>query len=95
MRLYRLDDFSMTCKFKGLLNEVMQIRGGFSDDGRFVLAGSETGACLVWASPGGAGARGSSDQLRGASFFSKAKDRNASYETWDVAKCGAGSVRRA
>ena len=39
----KLDDFSMVCKYKGLINDVMQIRASFSDCGRYVVAGSENG----------------------------------------------------
>lgn len=34
---------SQTNKFKGLLNDGMQIKGSFSEDGKFVISGSEDG----------------------------------------------------
>lgn len=32
-----------TCKFKGLVNDDIQIKASFSDDGKYVISGSEDG----------------------------------------------------
>ncbi|CAG8538481.1 28781_t:CDS:2, partial [Racocetra persica] len=41
IRLYNMRDKSLECKFKGLENTSSQIRATFSDDGRYIICGSE------------------------------------------------------
>ena len=48
LRLCRLDDYSLVCKYKGLRNKSMQIKASFSSDGSHVICGSENGAVHIW-----------------------------------------------
>ncbi|KAI9014451.1 WD40-repeat-containing domain protein [Phycomyces nitens] len=47
-RLYNMRDKSMTYKYKGSENSSMQIRASFSDDGRYIVCGSEDCGVYVW-----------------------------------------------
>lgn len=47
-RLYDLRDKGVTKKFKGHKNKNMQIRATFSDDGRYVISGSEDKSIYIW-----------------------------------------------
>ncbi|EGZ13368.1 hypothetical protein PHYSODRAFT_316661 [Phytophthora sojae] len=48
MRLFSVDNYSRICKYKGLVNGHLQIKGRFSQDGDFVICGSENGSVYVW-----------------------------------------------
>jgi WD40 repeat protein len=48
MRLYNMDDYSCICKFKGLVNENMQIQASFSQDGERIVSGSDNGQVYIW-----------------------------------------------
>lgn len=48
LRLCRLDDYSLVCKYKGLRNKSMQIKASFSSDGGHVICGSEAGGVFIW-----------------------------------------------
>lgn len=48
IRLYTLRDKSVVCKFIGYLNESSQIRASFSDDGEYVISGSEDKKIFLW-----------------------------------------------
>jgi len=48
LRLYNLRDKSLSRKFKGLENANCQIRASFSDDGKYILCGSEDKCVYVW-----------------------------------------------
>jgi WD40 repeat protein len=48
VRLFQMETFSQLCKFKGLMNENMQIRSSFSWDGKYVVSGSENGHVHIW-----------------------------------------------
>ncbi|CAG8715984.1 9858_t:CDS:10 [Rhizophagus irregularis] len=41
IRLYNMRDKSLECKYKGYENTCSQIRATFSDDGRYIISGSE------------------------------------------------------
>ncbi|CAI2179479.1 9176_t:CDS:2 [Funneliformis geosporum] len=41
IRLYNMRDKSLECKYKGYENTYSQIRATFSDDGRYIISGSE------------------------------------------------------
>uniref|UniRef100_A0A6V1PAV1 WD repeat-containing protein 44 n=3 Tax=Heterosigma akashiwo TaxID=2829 RepID=A0A6V1PAV1_HETAK len=49
LRLYRVDDYLMACKYKGLANDSMQIKASFSEDNRYIICGSENGRVYIWA----------------------------------------------
>lgn len=48
LRLFNLRDKSLHCKYRGLQNSSSQIRASFSDDGKFIIAGSEDGYVYIW-----------------------------------------------
>ncbi|GAB9465572.1 hypothetical protein Gpo141_00002977 [Globisporangium polare] len=48
MRLFSVDNYSRVCKYKGLVNDHLQIKGRFSQDGDHVICGSENGSVYVW-----------------------------------------------
>ncbi len=59
----------MKMKFKGLVNEKLPIRANFSDDGRYVICGSEDNDVYIWNSYG-----------KTSNLLDSAKDHNAQYE---------------
>lgn len=48
LRLVNMSDYSVACKYKGVQNESMQIKATFSDDGKYIICGSETGKITIW-----------------------------------------------
>ncbi|CAG0881302.1 unnamed protein product [Darwinula stevensoni] len=48
IRLYDLRDLSLSCKYKGCLNQSSQIRACFSHDGKYIISGSENQCFYVW-----------------------------------------------
>ncbi|KAK4051569.1 hypothetical protein OIV83_002709 [Microbotryomycetes sp. JL201] len=48
MRLYHLIDKVVEAKYSGHENTSSQIRASFSDDGRWVISGSEDGSVYIW-----------------------------------------------
>lgn len=48
IRLCRLEDYSVVMKYKALKNETMQIKSQFSEDGKFIICGSDTGHVYIW-----------------------------------------------
>lgn len=77
IRMYKLDDYSLQCKFKGHRNRLMQIRASFSEDGNYTICGSENGAIYIW----------NTHYIRPRSLlpsFMVPSNRNASYERIDV-----------
>lgn len=77
IRLYQTDDYSMLCKYKGLTNDHMQIRASFSEDGNFVISGSENGNVYIW----NATSQYTSMMTHLNGFK---KDRNTSYEYFNA-----------
>jgi WD40 repeat protein len=65
-----MEDRTMKMKFKGLLNEKLPIRASFSEDGRYVICGSEDQEVYIWNSVGKVS----------NSVIELAKDHNAQYE---------------
>ncbi|XP_019857784.1 PREDICTED: WD repeat-containing protein 44-like isoform X1 [Amphimedon queenslandica] len=48
IRLYNLQDHSLSCKYKGCLNTSSQIKATFSCDGKCIICGSEDNYIYVW-----------------------------------------------
>ncbi|KAG9296354.1 hypothetical protein G9A89_014946 [Geosiphon pyriformis] len=48
IRLYNMRDKSLEYKYKGLENTSSQIRATFSDDGRYIICGSEDRNVYIW-----------------------------------------------
>ncbi|KAI8981944.1 WD40-repeat-containing domain protein [Mycotypha africana] len=46
--IVNMRDKSFVFKYKGLENSSMQIRAAFSDDGRYIISGSEDGCVYLW-----------------------------------------------
>jgi WD40 repeat protein len=90
LRLYQTEDYSMLCKYKGLTNDHMQIKATFSEDGEYVISGSENGNVYIWKGTtpqqGGAGA------LAGLSApLTFKKDRNTAYEFFPATEIGGAN----
>ncbi|KAG3106104.1 hypothetical protein PI124_g13190 [Phytophthora idaei] len=83
MRLFSVDNYSRICKYKGLVNGHLQIKGRFSQDGDFVICGSENGSVYVW---------NKARYLRSSIVKSSKQDRNASYEFFTAAEPPNGIV---
>ncbi|KAI9483637.1 MAG: WD40-repeat-containing domain protein [Benjaminiella poitrasii] len=48
VRLFNLKDKSLTFKYKGLENTSLQIKASFSDDGSYIISGSEDCHAYIW-----------------------------------------------
>lgn len=73
LRLCRLDDYSLVCKYKGLRNKTMQIKASFSSDGGHVICGSEAGGVFIWNTL-------PKKKSTVSAFFTGNKNRNDGYE---------------
>ncbi|CCI46596.1 unnamed protein product [Albugo candida] len=83
MRLFSVDNYSRVCKYKGLLNDHLQIKGRFSQDGDYVICGSENGNVYIW----------NKQTFLSSSLMKSGKhDRNASYEYFCAAESTNGIV---
>lgn len=76
LRLCRIDDYSLICKYKGLRNKSMQIKASFSGDGNKVISGSETGTIYIWNT-----APKKKSSLR--ALLTGRSNRNDGYESFD------------
>ena len=74
LRLFSLGDYSLRMKYKGLKNTHMQIKANFSDDGKYIVCGSEMGGIVIWETTPPAVTSTIS------SLFGKKQDRNCSAE---------------
>ncbi|KAL5260039.1 hypothetical protein ACHWQZ_G010226 [Mnemiopsis leidyi] len=48
IRLYDVDNWQLTCKYKGFLNVSSQIKASFSHDGNLIISGDEKNFCYFW-----------------------------------------------
>lgn len=48
VRLYNMKDKSLMFKYKGVENTTLQIKATFSDDGRYIISGSEDCHTYIW-----------------------------------------------
>lgn len=48
VRLYDLRDLNLSCKYKGYANVSSQIKASFSNDGKYIVAGSENQCIYIW-----------------------------------------------
>ncbi|KAI8092053.1 WD40-repeat-containing domain protein [Thamnidium elegans] len=48
VRLYNMKDKSLMFKYKGVENTCLQIKATFSDDGRYIISGSEDCHTFIW-----------------------------------------------
>ncbi|KAI8890219.1 WD40 repeat-like protein [Backusella circina FSU 941] len=48
MRLYNMKDKSLMFKYKGVVNSSLQIKANFSDDGQYIISGSEDCHVYIW-----------------------------------------------
>ncbi|KAI8064398.1 WD40-repeat-containing domain protein [Gongronella butleri] len=48
IRMINMKDKSLIYKYKGLMNTTMQIKASFSDDGKYIISGSEDCNAYVW-----------------------------------------------
>lgn len=72
IRLFDMDDYSCTMKFKGLSNDELQIRASFSDDGKHIICGSNDAFVYIWST-------GNSFQPRGAAATAS-REKVSAYE---------------
>ncbi|KAF0746943.1 hypothetical protein AaE_007931, partial [Aphanomyces astaci] len=83
MRLFSVDNYSRVCKYKGLVNNYLQIKGRFSQDGDYVICGSENAHVYIW----NKSAIHSSSMLLGHK-----QDRNNAFESFSAADTTGGVV---
>jgi len=48
VRLYHLSDYSLVCQYKGLINNNYQIKATFSENGNYIICGSEDHNVYIW-----------------------------------------------
>ena len=90
LRLYQTEDYSMLCKYKGLTNDHMQIKATFSEDGAYVISGSENGHVYIW--KGTTPQQGNAGGLAGLSApLTFKKDRNTAYEFFPATEIGGAN----
>ncbi|GAB5034040.1 wd40-repeat protein [Nannochloropsis oceanica] len=90
LRLYQTEDYSMLCKYKGLTNDHMQIKATFSEDGEYVISGSENGQIYIW--KGTTPQQGAAGGLAGLSApLTFKKDRNTAYEFFPATEIGGAN----
>lgn len=94
IRLCRLDDYSVISKYKGLKNKAMQIKATTSEDGKFVICGSDTGDVFIWRTHeqkhGPHGSDGANHGTHLLFTFDKVY-KNSDYECFDGCDTGNGS----
>ncbi|XP_075589646.1 uncharacterized protein LOC124495521 [Dermatophagoides farinae] len=67
LRLYDLRDLSLTCKYKGCINQSSQIKASVSHDHKYIICGSENNSFYLW-------------RTQDNSTIGQRRDRNKQYE---------------
>ncbi|KPL97557.1 WD repeat-containing protein 44-like protein [Sarcoptes scabiei] len=67
LRLYDLRDLSLTCKYKGCINQSSQIKASVSHDHKYIICGSENNSFYIW-------------RIQDNSTIGQRRDRNKQYE---------------
>lgn len=67
LRLYDLRDLSLTCKYRGVVNESSQIKASTSHDSKYIVCGSENASFYIW-------------RLQDNQTIGQRRDRNKQYE---------------
>ncbi|CAG2108998.1 unnamed protein product [Medioppia subpectinata] len=67
LRLYDLRDLSLTCKYRGVVNESSQIKASISHDSKYIICGSENASFYIW-------------RLQDNTTIGQRRDRNKQYE---------------
>ncbi|KAH9388806.1 hypothetical protein TYRP_008153 [Tyrophagus putrescentiae] len=67
LRLYDLRDLSLTCKYKGCINQSSQIKAAISHDHKYIICGSENNSFYIW-------------RIQDNSTIGQRRDRNKQYE---------------
>lgn len=67
LRLYDLRDLSLTCKYRGVLNQSSQIKASTSHDSKYIICGSENASFYIW-------------RLQDNTTIGQRRDRNKQYE---------------
>jgi len=75
IRLYTIKNYkiSLTAKYKGFKNNELQIAATFSDDGKYVIAGSEDGGIYIW-----------NKEIRNNSFMSLKKNLHSKTNAYEM-----------
>jgi len=82
LRLYHLNDRSLSCKYRGNTNMCSQIRASYRDDGKYIICGSEDHRVYIW----NADIQNSDkDKDTNNGFFTAfRRDRNECYESFEA-----------
>ena len=91
VRCYRLVDFSLVCKMKGVENEQLQIRATWSEDGQHIIMGSDKEYVAVWRIPERAAGSGSVASAASAGDKERSKTTSQSSRSTSVSTPSATS----
>lgn len=86
IRYCKLEDYSIMMKMKGLTNKSMQIKASFSDDGKYVISGSEDGNVFLWKT------NTDDSQKKFTVFATHETVKNANYESFPGTRESAATV---
>ena len=67
LRLYDLRDLSLTCKYRGVVNQSSQIKASISHDSKYIICGSENASFYIW-------------RIQDNTTIGQRRDRNKQYE---------------
>tara|TARA_B110000971_G_scaffold19096_1_gene17451 strand:+ start:257 stop:544 length:288 start_codon:yes stop_codon:yes gene_type:complete len=72
----------MVCKYKGFVNQAMQINASFSESGNHIISGSENGNVYIWSTE----IRQQTGTFVNLGGTGQKKDRNKAYESFESTK---------